>query len=146
IDHRALEDPFAAADKAALAAGGAQGLQVSAAGRAGCRAGSFQGGPAVDRAVAVDALDLDGGADLAVELGVAVTVLNEMAVDTVHALFQVDVELVDRDMVLVSGQGIHRHAELLVADILEDVAGAVQKVAMTVFLEDGPKGPAVAVV
>ena len=45
--------------------------------------------------MAVDALDLDGRTHLAVKLGVAVHVLNEMAVDAVHALFQVNVELMD---------------------------------------------------
>ena len=59
-------------------------------GAAGQQRGSLAG-----RAVAVDALDLDGRANLAVELGVAVGVLDEMAVDAVHSLFEVDVELVD---------------------------------------------------
>ena len=56
-------------------------------------------GRCVDGAVAVDALDLDGGPHLAVELGVAVDVLDEVAIDAVHALFQVDVQQVDRHAV-----------------------------------------------
>ena len=68
------------------------------------------------RAVAVDALNLDGRANLAIELGVAVGVLNEMTVDAVHSFFEVDVELVHRQAVafrlgsfergLLDGRGI----------------------------------------
>ena len=85
-------------------------------GGVGRRAAGEQRGPLAGRAVAVDALDLDGRANLAVELGVAVSVLDEMAVDAVHSLFQMNIELVHGQAVafrlgavergLLSGRGV----------------------------------------
>src|SRR5262249_55620535 len=84
--------------EAALAEGRAQRLQVAAA-RRGRGAGRPQRRPLADGAVTVDALDLDGRPHLAVELAVAVGVLHKVAIDAVHALFQVDVEQVDRQVI-----------------------------------------------
>ena len=70
-------------------------LPDSAAERVGGRAAGQERGTVRGRAVAVDALDLDGRADFAVKLGVAVHVLNEVAIDAVHALLQVDVKLMN---------------------------------------------------
>ena len=46
-------------------------------------------------AVAIGAIDLDGGARFAVQMAVAVAVLLEVAIDAVHALVQMDVAQVD---------------------------------------------------
>ena len=124
--------------------------------------------PVGGRAVAVDALDLDGGADLAVKLGVAVHVLDEVAVDAVHSLFEVDVKLMNGQPValrrggpvkrgLLFGRGIfgaipllelvrasdrgHQGRRRIVGDRL---AAVVEQLAVPVFLEDRPKDPAVA--
>ena len=161
----ALESP--------LAEGRAQGGQVAAVlaglGRRGVgrRAAGQERRTLGRRAVAVDALDLDGRADLAVELGVAVHVLDEVAVDAVHPLFEVDVELMDGQPValrlgavegrLLFGRGVFgaiplfqlgRHADRrhqrrggIVGDRL---ASVVEQLAVPVFLEDGAEDPAVA--
>ena len=63
---------------------------MRATGRSG-DAGCHQRRALLDGAVAVDAVDFDGIARLAVELAVAVTVLLEVAVDAVHALLQMNV-------------------------------------------------------
>ena len=88
----------------------------------------------LNRAVAIDAIDLDGGARFAVELAVAVAVLLEVAVDAVHALVEVDVLQVDGLLELV---GIVEGDCLVVL---------VEQVALAVVLEDGAEDPAVAVV
>ena len=68
----------------------AQGVEMRAAvGRGG--AGGDQAWLVANRAVAIDAIDFDGGARLAVEFAVAVAVLLEMAVDALHAFFQMNV-------------------------------------------------------
>src|SRR5262249_43661883 len=98
LDHRSLDDPVAVALEAAAARRGAQPLEVAAAalrvGGVGRGAGGPQRGPPGDGAVAVDALDLDPGPHLPLQLGVAVAVLHEMAVHAVHALLQVNVHQV----------------------------------------------------
>ena len=101
LDHRVLDDLVAAPLEPALLERRAERREIAAVlarfgrGGIGRRAGGDERRSLAGRAVAVDALDLDGRADLAVELGVAVDVLDEMAVDAVHPLFEVDVELVD---------------------------------------------------
>ena len=49
--------------------------------------------------MAIGALDLNRGPNFAIELRVAVIVLQEMAIDAVHSLFQVNVHQVDRHVV-----------------------------------------------
>lgn len=53
--------------------------------------GGHQGGPFVDRTVAIDAADRCGVAGLAIKQSVTVNVGEEMAIDALHSLFQVDV-------------------------------------------------------
>ncbi len=118
--------------------------------------------------MAVAALDLDGRADLAVELGVAVHVLDEVAIDAVHPLLQVDVELVDRDpiaprlgaiergllgrggiagaiaLLQLGGQphGRHQRRGRLVG---HGLAAVVEQLPVPILLEHGAEDPAVAV-
>jgi len=59
------------------------------------RAGRDQCGLLANRTVAIDAVDFDGGARLAVDFPVAVIVLREMAVVALHSLLEMDVGEVD---------------------------------------------------
>ena len=90
-------------------------------------------GALVDRAVAVDAVDLDRVARLAIELAVAVIVLPEVAVDALHPLLEVDV------------LQVHRLAEPLGIVVRDDPVVLVEQVAAPVALVDGAVDPAVAV-
>ena len=110
----------------------AQAGEIGAAFRRG-GAGGDQSGALLNRAVAIDAIDLDGVARFAVELAVAVAVLLEVAVDAVHALFEMDVLEVHRLPELV---GIFERDRLVVF---------VEQVALAIVLEDGAEDPAVAV-
>src|SRR5262249_46657354 len=105
LDHRTLDDLVALALEAAAARRGAQGLEVASAalraGGVGRGAGGPQRGPVRGRAVAVDALDLDPGPHLPLQLRVAVDVLHEVAVHAVHALLQVNVHQVQGHAVAV---------------------------------------------
>src|SRR5262245_15591057 len=116
----------------------------------------------------IDALNLDGGAHFLVELAVAVHVLHEMAIDAVHAFFEMDVEQVDRDAVALERQTpasvLRIRAKRLGCPILfldplryldgghqslsrhlrNNLAFVVKKVALSVLLEDGAEDPAVA--
>src|SRR6185369_17726233 len=110
VHHRPLGDLAAAAGEARLAPGRAEPREVHA-GRGG--AGRGQVGRTRDRAVTVDAVDLDGRARLAVELAVAVHVLLEVAVHAVHPLLQVDVLHVDGLLPLVGVDVLDRLARLV---------------------------------
>src|SRR5262249_24976412 len=87
LDHRALDDGIPPLLEPALPERRPQDLEVPSPlagllrGGIRCGAGRDEVGPLRGRAVAVDALDLDGRADLAVKLGVAVHVLDEVTVD-----------------------------------------------------------------
>src|SRR5262249_23124960 len=89
LDHRVLEDPVSLALEAGLAPRRPQGSEITAkprfARRRGVRRrpGRAQAGFLGDGAVAVDALDLDGGTHLHLEPRVAVAVLDVVAVDAV---------------------------------------------------------------
>ena len=91
------------------------------------------------------------GAHLVLNAIVAVHVLDEVAIDAVHALFQVDVHQVDGDARLVDAvlrrQVLEAHGGLQfgVADVLDDLAVVVEEAALAVLAEDGAEGPAVAV-
>src|SRR5271166_3262778 len=100
LDDGVLDQPVAAPLEAALAEGSAQRGEVVAALRRR-RAGCTQGRPLRRGAVTVDALDLDGGPHLAVQLGVAVDVLREVAVGAVHPLLQVNIEEMNGDAAVV---------------------------------------------
>ncbi len=87
----------------------------------------------LNRAVAIDAINLDGVARFSVEFAVAVAVLLEVAVDAVHSFFQMDVFEVHRLPELV---GIVKRDLLVVL---------VEQVAFAIVLEDGAENPAMAV-
>ena len=83
--------------------------------------------------MAIDAIDFDGVARLAVEIAVAVTVLLEVAVDAVHSFFQMDVSrctAFSNFVGILTGNGL---------------VSCVEQVAFAVALEDGAENPAVAV-
>ena len=61
-----------------------------------------------DCAMAIDALNFNGGANFLVQLAVAMGVLHEMAIDTMHAAFEVNVHQVNGDAV-----ALHRVTRLL---------------------------------
>ena len=117
--------------------------------------------------MAVDALDLDGGANFPVKLGVAVHVLDEVAIDAVHSLLEVDVELMDGQPVAlrlgaVEGRLLFRRGVSCAIPLLElgrhphrghqgrrrivgdRLASVVEQLAVPVFLEDRAEDPAVA--
>src|SRR5262249_13758414 len=90
-------------------------------------------GVILDGAVAIGARDLDGIARLAVELAVAVRILLEVAVNAVHALFEVDVFQVDS------------LGEFLWIGSRNDAAILVEQISLAVALEHRAENPAVAV-
>ena len=173
LDHRVLIDAVALDHEPLLARGRAERSQVAAplgARRVGGGAAGLEGRHPLSGAVAVDTGDLDGGTDLAVELRVAVHVLDEVAVDAVHAALHVDVEHVHREAVALVRHGhllaadllgrllvgsavdlldplrhLHGRPQGLVARVGDDVSLVVEEVALAVVLEDGAEGPAMAV-
>ncbi len=99
----------------------------------------------------IDATNFDGGAHLAVQLGVAMGVLTEMAVGAVHSLFHMHIHKVDgrmlttlADPLLLAGRRVHGTHELCVFHLLERLALVVQQVALAIFLVDGSEYPPVA--
>src|SRR5262249_23063119 len=88
--HRALNQRVASPLESPLAERCTEGREVGAAGRRR-RARRSQCRARLDRSVAVGTPDLDRRAHLAVELAGSVRVLLEVAVDAVHALFEMDV-------------------------------------------------------
>ncbi len=164
LDHRILIQAAVPDLEPPPARGRPQGPEVPAVGAAGVRgrAAGHQRGLPVRRPVAVDALDLDGRADLALQTIVAVHVLDVVAIDAMHALFHVDVHQVDGHAVAVRRRGLRRSGALavLLADglghldrrhqllgrgRLDRPALAVEHLAVAVLLEDGAEDPAVAV-
>src|SRR5262249_7869034 len=100
LDHRILNDLVALPLEPTLALWGSHRFQVPAlaigTGCVGRRPRSPKGGAIADRAVAVDALNFDGGAHFALQPGVAVVVLYEMAIDAVHTSLQMNVHVMNR--------------------------------------------------
>ena len=173
LDHRVLDDLFAAPLESACR-NGVRSTERSRPSFPFGRGGIGRGpaGKSVARspgdAVAVDALDLDGRANLAVELGVAVGVLDEVAVDAMHPFFEVDVELVHRQAVALrparsnaaccaaaalrvryrsfsSAGNATAAMSAAVESLADDPRRVVEQVAVPVFLEDGAEHPAMAV-
>ena len=172
LDHRVLEDPVPLNDEPALAGGRAQIAEIApplGARGVGGRSARPQAGDPVDGAVAIDAADLDRRADLAVEPGVAVGVLDEVAVDAVHPLLHVDVEEMDGEPVALGGDLLllgadflprlscraavdlldplrhrHRRPQRGIAGIGDRLTAVVEHHPPAVVLEDGPIGPPVA--
>ena len=94
--HRALnQGSIVAPFEAPKTPGRAQSIEVTAAFGSG-RTGSDKRGFFANRAVAIDAVDFDGGARFAVNLSVAVIVLLEMAVVALHSFFKMDVREMNR--------------------------------------------------
>ena len=118
----------------------------------GGEAGGREVGRLSDRAVAVNAVNLDCGARLVVEDAVAVRVLLEVAVNAVHPLLKMYVFEVDwkprgrrRGRVARVVAVLDRLLELGRRHVLHAVAARVEHVALAVALEDGAEHPAVAV-
>ena len=173
LDHRVLEDPVPLNHEPTLAGRRAQIAEIAPPLRArsvGGRPARPQAGESVDGAVAIDAADLDRGAHLAVQPGVAVGVLNEVAVDAVHPLLHVDVEEMDREPVALGGDLLllgadflprlscraavdlldplrhrHRRPQRRIAGIRDRLAAVIKHHPPAVMLEDRPVGPSVAV-
>src|SRR5216683_1778410 len=88
--HRALEYLAVARFETAHPPGCTKYIEVSAAFRRR-RARRDQRSLLANRTVAIDAVDFDGGARLAVDFPVSVIVLREMAVAALHSFFEMDV-------------------------------------------------------
>ena len=132
LEHRALIEPAFFPVETALQPWRAQAGQVGAP-VGSSRPGRDQSCALLDGTVAVYAIDLDRVAGFAVELAVTVAVLLEMAVDALHAFFQVNVLEVD---------GLLEFVGIIEGDRL--VFGVEQR-AFAVVLENGAEDPAVAV-
>ncbi len=87
----------------------------------------------VDRAVAIDAINFDGGSRFAVNFPVAVIVLIEMAIGALHSLFKMDV-----------GE-VHRFAETFGIIERNNLVVFVEPVPFSIVLVDAAEDPAVAV-
>src|SRR5262249_46624558 len=57
----------------------------------GSRTRGQQSGLLIDRAVAIDAIEFDGGAGFTIEVAVAMRIVAEVAIHTVHTFFKVNV-------------------------------------------------------
>src|SRR5437764_13240699 len=95
--------------------------------------------------------DLDGIDVLPVQLPIAVAILGKMAVHTVHTFFEMDVLHVHRDastLFWVLGRFTHSALQERTIDRFKgnDRVLGIEKIALTVALEDRLKVPAVAVV
>ena len=128
---RALEEFAVAPFEAARAPRRAQRFEVRAA-RGSRGAGRDQRRARVNRAVAIDAIEFDGGARLAVEFSVAVAVLLEVAIHALHAFLEMDV------------REVHGFLEFL-GILGTTILFSVEQVALAVALEHGAEEPAVAV-
>ena len=144
VRHGALDERVATPLEAAKSPGSAEGIEVAAtfwrrtpftmenvSGRSG--AGSDQRGFLADGAVAIDAIDFDRGARLAVDFAVAVIVLREMAIVALHAFFEMNVGEVD---------GFRKTIGIFEGD---GVSVFVEPIAFAIVIEDGAKNPAVSV-
>ena len=128
LNYGAIGAPF----EAAKAPRSAQSVEMTAAFGSG-GTGSDKRGFVANRAVAIDAVDFDGGARLTVNFAVAVIVLRKMAVVALHSFFQMDVSEMD---------GFAEAVGIIERDLL---AVFVEPVPFPVVIEDGPEDPAVAV-
>src|SRR5207247_11368154 len=87
--------------------------------------------------MAVNAVNLDGICVLAVQLSVAVGVLSEMTIQTMHALLQMNVLEVHRHagstvLPLLLGPWSHRFLQFHGRDLAHDFAMVVQQVASSI--------------
>ena len=158
INHRALVQVAVALFEALLAVGRARGLGHALGGRTTDHQGAGVGDHRLllEVAVAVLTSNLDSRLDLGSHGAIAVGILTEVAVHTVHATLGVDVHQVHRLAILrcEGGLRISGHFAQLGQDPLElggivvgnDVAVLVQEVALAVRLEHRAEHPTVAVV
>src|SRR5262249_16962692 len=126
------EELVAPPEESALAERGLRERQIVPALRGGWPRRPERGA-ALDRAVAIDAVDLDRIAGLAVELAVAVHVLLEMTVGAVHALLEVDI---------LEMNGLLETIGVVMAD---DRSLGVEQIALAILLVDPAEDPAPAV-
>src|SRR5439155_16490456 len=109
-------------------------------------AGGRQRASLLDRAVAVDAGNLDRIARLAIQLSVAVRIAVEMAVDPVHPTLEVNVLEMDRHAWTGALLGIRdRIGELVCRCRRHHVPDIVEEPPLTIALEHGAEHPSVAV-
>src|SRR5437899_2708779 len=130
--HRALEYFAVARFETAHTPGRTKRIEMAAAFRRR-RARRDQRSLLANRAVAIDAVDFNGGAGLAVNFSVAVIVLGEMAVVALHPFFEMDV-----------GE-VHGFAETV--GIVEGnlLAVLIEPVSFAVVIENSAEDPAMAV-
>src|SRR5208337_3371070 len=95
LQHGPLEQPSILPIEALVSPRSAQQIQVGAAGRCG-RPRRLERCVRLNAAMAVDTVDFDRVSGLAVKPAIAMIVLAEMAINAMHALFQMDVFQVDR--------------------------------------------------
>ena len=152
IDDRALNQRASAIGlapfKAAFAVRVAQQGQVVAFGRRG-RSRGQQGRIGIGAAVAIDAADFDRIGYLTIDQPVAVTVLCEVAIGALHALFGVDIHQVHR--LAGIGPGLHKFAFTAAAPLFRIVwidqrPLRIEQIARPVAFEHRAEVPAVAVI
>src|SRR3989475_6447010 len=132
IRHGALKDFAVARFETPHTPGCAQRIEMAAAFRC-CRARGDQRSLLANRAVAIDAVDFDGGAGLAVNFSVAVIVLSEMAIVALHPLFQMNVSEV---------YGFAETVGIVEGNLL---AVLIEPVSFAVVIENSAEDPAMAV-
>src|SRR5215468_3339896 len=95
IAHGALDERLSAPFEAALSPRSAERFETPPARRRG-GPGRDERSPCADGAVAIGAVDFDGGSRFAIDPSVTVIVLCEVAIVALHAFFEVNVGQVDR--------------------------------------------------
>ena len=138
IGHGALDDFPIEIFKAAEAPRGSQRIKAMTAGPRGeggigrGKTGRRKSGFFADGAMTIDAIDFDGGARFAVNLSIAMIILIEMAIGTLHSFFEVNVGEMDS---LAEAIGIVEGNDFVVG---------VEPVPFSVVFVDAAKDPAVA--
>src|SRR6266851_96418 len=131
IRHGALKNSLAARFETAHPPGCTQRIEMPSADW-GCRARCDQRSLLANRAVAIDAIDFDGGAGFAVNFPVTVIVLREMAIVALHPFSQMDVGEV---------YGFAESIWIVEGNLL---AVPIEPVSFAVVIENSAKYPAVA--
>ena len=109
--------------------------------------------------MAIDALDFDGGPHFAIEFAVAVGILHEMAIDAVHAFFEMNVHQVHRRAVAIGRvrllgalpallfdvlRHLHRRHQMFGRDVWYKRTLMIEEIALAILLVDRSINPAVA--
>ena len=132
LEHRVLKELFPSPFKAPQAPGSAQRIQASPACWRGWARTDKRSLPA-DRAVTIHTVNLDGSARFGINVAVAVIVLGEMAIHTVHSFFKMDVGQMHglcKALWIIEGDGL---------------ALRIEPVPFAVVVVNGSKDPAVPV-